>query len=125
MLNRRGDVTGVLVYTGSFFAQILEGAQETIDPLIARILKDPRHVDGRVLLSKVGLAQRTFGDWSMDLFEGPSLEGLVARIYESPPDEMATRSAELLDSITALARGTWGPSTMLDPGQFHLRVSTS
>lgn len=125
MLNRRSDVTGILVWTGSYFAQVLEGLPETIAPLVAKILKDPRHVDGRVLVTRSGLTRRTFGDWSMDLFEGPALEENVSRIYQALPDELEARSADLLDAIDALVRDTRGSSTTVRPDQFQFRVSAS
>ena len=36
-------VTGALIFTGRHFAQILEGASDTIEVLMANIMADPRH----------------------------------------------------------------------------------
>lgn len=39
------NVTGALLFTGSHFAQILEGKAEAIGLLLASIRRDPRHRD--------------------------------------------------------------------------------
>ena len=41
--NERDGIGGVLVFTGSDFVQLIEGAPELVDACWERILSDPRH----------------------------------------------------------------------------------
>jgi hypothetical protein len=57
----------------------LEGPEEAVDELMAKIARDPRHTDVRVLLTE-NLEERRFSEWTMG-FEpigvpaGPAPEG--------------------------------------------------
>jgi len=64
--NARRDVTGVLLYVGDHFFQVLEGWPDDLPALIEAIRNDPRHVDFRTVLEEP-LAQRLFASWSMGL----------------------------------------------------------
>ncbi|PZX16044.1 FAD-dependent sensor of blue light [Palleronia aestuarii] len=57
-------LTGILVFTGSTFIQILEGSPEHIDPVLDIISGDTRHADIRVLLDRM-VEKRACGDWTM------------------------------------------------------------
>lgn len=57
-------VTGLLLYHNQSFFQILEGQEEAVTTLFARIGRDQRH-DRVLLLSKKNVEERNFGDWSM------------------------------------------------------------
>lgn len=57
-------VTGLLLYHNQSFFQILEGEEEDVAPLFARIGRDRRH-DRVLLLSKKNSKERNFGEWSM------------------------------------------------------------
>ena len=62
--NRRHDVTGILIYQHGRFLQVLEGDEEVVTELVARIREDDRHSGFFRLLSRQ-IPQRQFGDWSM------------------------------------------------------------
>ena len=62
--NARIDVTGCLLFSGRCFAQVLEGEQDVVRALAARIADDPRHLDVR-FLSEVRRDEREYADWSM------------------------------------------------------------
>lgn len=62
--NERLGVTGMLLYRDGFFIQALEGEEETIDTLFARIATDSRHRDV-TLVYKKPISQRGFPDWTM------------------------------------------------------------
>jgi hypothetical protein len=67
--NASAGITGVLLYDGHYFLQILEGALEQVTRLFGSIRQDGRHSD--VLPFAVRwLPQRRFDDWSMRLI-GP------------------------------------------------------
>ena len=62
--NQRKGITGALVFNGSVFAQVLEGALQDIEAIYEHIQCDPRHSDV-VLLSNGAASERAFSDWSM------------------------------------------------------------
>lgn len=62
--NARIGVTGMLVYMGGSFIQVLEGEAEDVDPLVSRIAEDLRHRDF-VVIARYPVAERQFPDWSM------------------------------------------------------------
>lgn len=64
--NAKIDVTGSLFYNGGWFLQVLEGPAATIDALYAKIEKDPRHKNSRVLYNQ-SATFRTFMRWSMNM----------------------------------------------------------
>jgi len=62
------DVTGILLFNGSDFLQILEGSEEVIETLFARISKDKRH-DSVVELMRDYGPRRRFENVGMLLFD--------------------------------------------------------
>lgn len=76
--NATKDVTGSLFYNGGWFMQVLEGPASTLDALYARIAKDPRHHDIRLLYNQPAAA-RTFVRWTMNM---TNLEERQADKYE-------------------------------------------
>jgi len=66
MRNGEVGVTGILVYSGGWFLQALEGEQAAVEAIFSRIEKDPRHGDITVVDRTATLGRRRmFGDWSM------------------------------------------------------------
>jgi len=63
--NAKHGITGMLIYTGSAFLQVLEGEHAGVNALFDRILRDRRHVRITSILHET-LAQRQFNDWTMD-----------------------------------------------------------
>ncbi len=62
--NERLGITGLLLYRDGFFMQALEGEEETVDALFARIRQDTRHREV-LLVYKETIKARSFPDWSM------------------------------------------------------------
>lgn len=58
------DITGLLLYRGGEFVQILEGPGPDIEQLMDEIRRDPRHDDIRVLIEEP-LHERRFAEWTM------------------------------------------------------------
>jgi hypothetical protein len=73
-LNALDGITGILVFNGANFLQIVEGVEPAIDDLLARLHRDPRHTDIEVHEERP-LDARYFPDWSMELvvYGTPSL----------------------------------------------------
>lgn len=65
-LNALDGITGLLVFDGTRFLQIVEGAEDAIDDLMGRLRGDPRHNAIEVRDERV-VDARSFPDWSMEL----------------------------------------------------------
>lgn len=66
--NNASHVTGILLFDGADFFQVLEGEENVINALFDRIRRDPRH-GSVVLLSQDYSAYRRFQDIGMRLFD--------------------------------------------------------
>lgn len=62
--NRRDEVTGLLLFDGKRFLQVLEGEQDVIETIYARIRSDPRH-RAPVQISAGAKDRRCFAGWAM------------------------------------------------------------
>jgi hypothetical protein len=63
------DVTGLLLFNSRRFVQVLEGREDVVRDLYARISSDPRH-HGMVILGEEHVPERQFGQWAMAFDEG-------------------------------------------------------
>lgn len=62
--NSAQQITGLLLYGGGNFFQVLEGTRASVEALFTKIMADPRHKGGIRLLTKEAPVRR-FPDWSM------------------------------------------------------------
>lgn len=62
--NKALDVTGMLLYKGGNFLQVLEGPDQAVAEIYAKITKDPRHKDVAII-SKTYVQAREFPEWEM------------------------------------------------------------
>lgn len=62
--NHAKGITGLLLYKGGNFMQVLEGDELTVLALYDTIRKDSRHTDVSII-SKTYLEQREFPEWEM------------------------------------------------------------
>ena len=62
--NSRKEVTGALLYSSGYFAQVLEGPKASIEMVFESIQRDHRHKDVTVLECS-GIPLRDFPEWSM------------------------------------------------------------
>ena len=90
------DVNGALLFTGTYFAQRLEGRVEAVRQLMTSIEADARHRNVRII-DNAPIAEREFARWSM-AYNGPSqfIERHVERIFRSPE---ATPSRAEVDQL--------------------------
>ena len=97
--NPLADLTGALLFTGSHFAQVLEGHGDDIDEMLASIRRDPRH--RRLLcVDRSPLLARRFPHWSM-AYSGPSafVSGFVRRLLEAPSKPERDLAATWLEDL--------------------------
>jgi hypothetical protein len=64
-LNGIDGITGLLVFNGTHFLQVIEGPPQAIDELVER-RRDPRH-SGFEFRDERMADERLFGDWTMKL----------------------------------------------------------
>jgi hypothetical protein len=65
-VNALEGVTGLLIFNGTHFLQIVEGAPHAVDDLVERLRRDRRH-SGIEIRDQREIAERSFPDWSMEL----------------------------------------------------------
>lgn len=76
--NQLRGITGVLIYEGSNFVQVIEGERSDLEALIEKVKRDHRHTDF-TLLADEPVSERQYSDWSMETFyvSDPSLVDLA------------------------------------------------
>jgi hypothetical protein len=81
--NRNANITGVLLFDGVNFAQIIEGSELIVDALWDVIQRDDRHKN-MTLFGKNKIPSRAFSKWSMRVKDGdviammcPELSGVI------------------------------------------------
>jgi Sensors of blue-light using FAD len=94
--NRADGISGIMLYNGSNFMQLIEGDPVVIDACFNRIAQDQRH-SGVVTLRNDPVAVREFPEWAMrySLVEQP-----VQSTLDAVRDAGAPR-ADTLDRIAA------------------------
>jgi len=97
--NARLGVTGALIFTGTHFAQVLEGPRAALTALMVSIGRDVRHRDVRVTL-EAPIVNRRFGDWQL-AYQGPSqfVGHRIASLHDRPPGAIQGQDAERLVQI--------------------------
>ena len=78
--NLRDSVTGMLLYAGGCFIQVLEGEQADVYALFARIKADPRHRD-IFLIDCSAIELRSFPRWSMGFRKLQSSDAMLHPAY--------------------------------------------
>lgn len=66
--NKQLNLTGILLFDGQYFFQVLEGDQQDVKAILAKISQDERHKDIHTLSNKA-IAARLFPKWSMELID--------------------------------------------------------
>jgi FAD-dependent sensor of blue light len=105
-LNALDGITGLLVFNGTHFLQIVEGAHDAIDDLLERLRRDPRHT-GLEVRDERKVARRSFPDWSMELvrvtagyFEAK--ETITDRLPDTVPEEIRLRLFRMTELISTM-----------------------
>ena len=64
--NALEGITGLLIFNGTHFLQIVEGSPAAIDDLVERLRRDSRHHHLEIRDAQ-DMDERSFPDWSMEL----------------------------------------------------------
>lgn len=93
--NSLDGITGLLAFDGRRFLQIVEGTEEAIENLLARLRSDDRHSAIEVRDERL-VDARSFPDWSMELLRvAPGYEEGRREIESSLPATVAPHIREL------------------------------
>jgi hypothetical protein len=94
--NRADGLSGIMLYNGTNFLQLIEGEAAALDACFARIQRDPRH-SGVVQLRNDPATVREFPEWAMrySLVDQP-VEQTLAAVREA-----GAPRAETLERIAA------------------------
>jgi hypothetical protein len=105
-LNALDGITGLLVFNGTHFLQIIEGAHDAIDDLLERLRRDPRH-SGLEVRDERKVKERSFPDWSMELVRVKAgyfeARGTIAdRLPDTVPEEIQLRLFRMTELISTM-----------------------
>ncbi len=108
--NKRQNVTGMLLYTGGNYFQVLEGEEKDVDEIYEAIVCDERN-NGHIVILKENINDRTFLKWSMgfkylttqdkDLLEGYS--EFLDRSMK--PEDFTNKSDKVLELLYQFKKG--------------------
>jgi len=106
--NSAADISGMLLYHDGSFLQVLEGPDQDVDALYAKIQKDPRHTDFLLLLRK-SIQKKEFENWSMGFVDTSKLaeqfEGFVDYVTRLKTMRLDTTRAH--DVLKRFQEGSW------------------
>lgn len=102
--NLRQGVTGMLLYAGGNFFQVLEGEKADVEGIYDSIRRDPRHA-GLILIEESEITERSFPNWTMGFRhltaehrgKVPGFSEFLRRPME--PDEVASNANGILDLL--------------------------
>lgn len=86
--NSKNEITGCLLYHNNEFVQLIEGEEEAVKKLYAKIESDKRH-SNLIIVIQDNIAGRSFKNWSM--------------AYYKPTNAAAENVSELLFKLNFLA----------------------
>ena len=105
-LNALDAISGLLVFNGTHFLQIIEGAESAIDNLVERLRRDPRH-SGLEIRDQRMVEERSFPGWSMELvrvsasyFE--ARDSIAGRLPPGVAPEVRERLARMTELISTV-----------------------
>jgi len=99
--NKRQNVTGMLLFSGGNFFQILEGEKVDVEEIYDAIVNDERN-RGNILILKEKINERTFSEWSMGFkylttLDRDSVEGYSEFLDRGmEPEAFSNRSDKVL-----------------------------
>ena len=99
--NRDHQITGMLVYRGGSFLQVLEGPKRDITQLYEAIERDDRHCNVEMIIFEPA-KQRYFREWTMGFCELASATDKEHRAYSTFLTQgLCARNAPMTPSIPA------------------------
>jgi hypothetical protein len=105
-LNALDGITGLLVFNGTHFLQIVEGSHDAIDDLLQRLRNDGRH-SGLEVRDERKIARRSFPDWAMELVRVKAgyfdaKDTIAHRLPDTVPEEIRLRLFRMTELISTM-----------------------
>ena len=105
-LNALDGITGLLVFNGTHFLQIVEGSRDAIEDLLDRLRRDPRH-SGLEVRDERKIQARSFPDWSMELVRVnagyfDARDTIADRLPDTVPEEIQLRLFRMTELISTM-----------------------
>jgi len=126
--NRDRNITGMLVFDGEYFMQVLEGPRQKITALYELIQSDPRHEEVVTVLDEP-IYRRTFDDWGLGfiVINDEGGEHIISsditfdnQLHKLGLDDLGrvdeTRASRIID---AFAKGRWRESYTVPSQEFY------
>ena len=105
-VNALEGITGLLVFNGTHFLQIIEGSESAIDELVERLRQDPRH-SGFEIRDQRRIDTRSFPDWSMELVRVnasyfQARDTIADRLPDTVPEAIKARLLRMTELISTI-----------------------
>ena len=105
-LNSLDGITGLLVFNGTHFLQIIEGSHDAIEDLLERLRRDPRHT-GLEVRDERKVRARSFPDWSMELVRVnasyfKARDTIADRLPDTVPEAIRLRLFRMTELISTM-----------------------
>jgi hypothetical protein len=108
-VNALEGITGLLIFNGTHFLQIVEGAPQAVDDLVERLRRDSRH-SALEIRDERQIAERSFPDWSMELVR---VSGSCFETKETVSDRLPQGLAEpVRDRVIRMTEAISGTVTL-------------
>ena len=104
--NALDGVTGLLMFNGTHFLQIIEGSEAAIGQLVERLRRDSRHT-GFEIRDRRKVDARSFPDWSMELVRVnasyfQARDTIADRLPDTVPDAIRARLLRMTELISTI-----------------------
>ena len=104
--NALEGITGLLVFNGTHFLQVIEGSEEAIDDLVEKLRRDPRHT-GFEIRDRQRVERRSFPDWSMELVRVKASyfdakDTIADRLPDTVPEAIRVRLLRMTELISTI-----------------------
>ena len=109
-LNAQDGLTGLLIFNGTHFLQIVEGARNVVDLLLERLRRDPRH-SGLEVRDERRVRARSFPGWSMEYVRVngsyfDARDAIADRLPDTVPEEIQLRLFRMTELISTMEFGS-------------------
>jgi hypothetical protein len=111
--NRKNGLVGVLYFGDGAFFQCLEGEEDAINTLFAKIESDPRHKDVK-LISKKYITRVSFPDWAMKYAPLDEKMGKYLKEHGCQSFDPYVFSPEMTQNILGLLVDAYDPTVEIE-----------
>lgn len=94
--NPRDEITGLLVFGGGIFFQVLEGPRDAVRRLLGNLRSDARHADIVILNEADDVDERLFPTWDMELVEAGDISEVLRDALHTTQDPKNARALKVM-----------------------------